>query len=124
TSRLLPLIKPVRGQIVFLNSTQGLRAGRDAGAYAASKFALHAFADSLRAQVNADGVRVLSMFIGATATPMQARIHQSAGRPYRAERLMQPSDVAAMAASALRLPRTCEVVELLMRPMRPPQAAE
>jgi short-subunit dehydrogenase len=120
TRRLLPLLKAARGQVVFINSTQALQAGRGVGAYAASKFALRAFADSLRAEVNGDGVRVLTVFTGSTATDMQKRIHLGAGRDYRPERLMQPGDVAAMVAAALRLPRTAEATEITIRPMQPP----
>jgi short-subunit dehydrogenase len=120
TRRLLPLLKAAKGQVVFINSTQGLQAGRDVGDYAAGKFALRAFADSLRAEVNADGVRVLTVFAGSTATDMQRMIHLRAGRDYHPERLMQASDVAAMVAAALRLPRTAEVTEFTVRPMQPP----
>jgi NADP-dependent 3-hydroxy acid dehydrogenase YdfG len=104
---------------VFINSTQGLRADPNAGAYAASKSALRAFADSFRSEVNAEGVRVLGVFTGSTATFIQQRIHSQTSRSYRPERLIQPSDVALMVASAVRLPRSAEVVELTMRPMLP-----
>ncbi len=120
TVGLLPMLKRAKGQIVFINSTQGLQAGPNAGAYAASKFALHAFADSLRAEINTEGVRVLSMFVGATATDIQERIHAQTDRPYQPDRLMQPADIAAMVASALQLPRSSEVVEMTLRPMQPP----
>jgi short-subunit dehydrogenase len=120
TRRLLPLLKAAKGQVVFINSTQALQAGRGVGDYAASKFALRAFADSLRAEVNGDGVRVLTVYTGSTATDMQKRIHVDAGRDYRPERLMQPGDVAAMVAAALRLPRTAEATEITVRPMQPP----
>jgi short-subunit dehydrogenase len=117
---LLPLLEVSRGQIVFINSTQGLSASRNIGAYAASKFALRAFADSLRAEVNERGIRVLNVFAGSTATAMQERIHEGNGRPYRPDRLIQSADVAVLIASCLRLPRTAEVTELTVRPMLPP----
>jgi short-subunit dehydrogenase len=41
-----------KGQIVFLNSTAGLRAGANISQYAAMKHALKAVADSLREEVN------------------------------------------------------------------------
>ena len=121
TTRLLPFLAPNEGQIVFINSTQGLQAGRNTGAYAASKFALRAFADSLRAELNPSGIRVLTVFAGSTATPMQASLHEKAGRAYRPEEFLQPADVAAMVAAALRLPRTAEVTELTIRPLQPPR---
>jgi NADP-dependent 3-hydroxy acid dehydrogenase YdfG len=108
-----------RGQVVFVNSTQGLSAGRGAAAYAAAKHGLRAVADSLRQEVNPEGIRVLSIFPGRTATPMQEALFAREGRKWRPEALMQPEDVAAMVLAALLLPRTAEVTELTMRPLRP-----
>lgn len=121
TQALLPMLRRQHGQIVFLNSTIGLRATANAGQYAATKHALRAIADSLRDEVNPDGVRVLSVFLGRTATPMQASIHASEGKPYVPDRLIQPDDVAAVVLSALSLPRTAEVTDVSIRPMLKPQ---
>ena len=68
TQALLPLLKLGPGQIVFINSSQGLSARATTGPYAATQHALKALADSLRQEVNADGVRVLSVYPGRTAT--------------------------------------------------------
>jgi NADP-dependent 3-hydroxy acid dehydrogenase YdfG len=118
TCSFLPTLKARRGQVVFMNSSAGLTARAGNGRYAASKHALRAIADSLRDEVNPDGVRVLSVFLGRTASPMQADVHRAEGRPYRPELLMQPEDVAAVVVNALRLPRTAEVTDIRMRPMR------
>jgi NADP-dependent 3-hydroxy acid dehydrogenase YdfG len=116
TQRLLPALRARRGHIVFINSTAGLEARGKAGPYAASKHALRALADSLRDEVNESGVRVLSVFLGRTATAMQEAVHRMEERPYRPELLMQPDDVAAAVLGCLRLPRRAEVTELRMRP--------
>ncbi len=117
TRAVLPLVRGCRGQIVFVNSTSGVRAVGTQSQYAATKHALRAFADSLRDEVNADGIRVLSVFPGRTATPMQAAVHAAAGQPYRPERLVQASDVATMVMAALTLPATAEVTEIRIRPL-------
>jgi len=117
TQALLPLLKARRGQIVFINSTMGLSAKANAGQYAATKHALKAIADSLRAEVNPDGVRIVSVFPGNTATPMQAAVHQREGRTYRPELLMQPEDVAIVVINTLSLPHTVEVTDIYLRPM-------
>lgn len=117
TQALLPLLRSRRGQIVFVNSSAGESARANVGAYAATKHALRALADSLRDEVNPEGVRVLSLFLGRTATPMQAAIHEVEGKPYRPDLLLQPEDVASMVVSALSLPRTAEVTEIRIRPM-------
>jgi len=121
TQALLPMLRKRRGQIVFINSTTGLKARANVGQYAATKHALKAVADSLREEVNSD-VRVLSVFLGQTATPMQAALHEAEGREYHAEKLMQPDDVASVVISALTLPRTAEVTEISMRPLAPPRS--
>jgi NAD(P)-dependent dehydrogenase (short-subunit alcohol dehydrogenase family) len=117
TQLLLPRIVASRGQIVFVNSSAALAPGRARfGGYTATKYALKAIADSLRDEVNADGVRVLSVYPGRTASPMQAALHALEGRTYHGDRLLQPDDVAAALVSALELPPTAEVTNLSIRP--------
>ena len=117
TQNLLPLFRLRHGQIVFINSSAGLRAGGNIGQYAATKFALKAVADSLRDEVNKEGVRVLSVYPGRTATPMQASVYKTEGRPYEPERLMQPEDVALTVINALTLPQSAEITEISIRPL-------
>jgi NADP-dependent 3-hydroxy acid dehydrogenase YdfG len=117
TQALLPEIARGRGQVVFVNSSAGRTARAGVAQYAATKHALKALADSLRAEVNPTGVRVLSVFLGRTATPMQAMVHRLEGRPYVPEKLIQPDDVASVVLNALQLPRTAEVTDLHIRPM-------
>jgi NADP-dependent 3-hydroxy acid dehydrogenase YdfG len=117
TQALLPFLRPCHGQIVFMNSTVGLEARADVGQYASTQHALRAIADALRAEVNSDGVRVLTVYLGRTATARQARIFQLEGRRYSPDLLMQPDDVAQMVMAALLLPRTAEVTEIRMRPL-------
>ena len=117
TQALLPLLRASRGQIVFVNSTVGLEARAGVGQYASTQHALRAIADALRAEVNPDGVRVLTVYLGRTATARQARIFRLEGRPYAPGLLIQPDDVAEIVLAALRLPRTAEVTEIRMRPL-------
>lgn len=116
TQALLPLIASARGQIVFINSSLGIRTKENCGAYAASKHALKAIADTLRMELNPRGIRVLTAYPGNTATQMQAQLCRDAGKPFDAERMLQPDDVAAAVVQALLLPRTAEVTDLHIRP--------
>jgi NADP-dependent 3-hydroxy acid dehydrogenase YdfG len=118
TQLLLPLLRKQPGQIVFINSSAALRSPANLGQYSAMQHALRAVADSLRDEVNADGIRVLSIYPGRTATPRMAALYENEGRPYRPELLMQPEDVAAMVIHALTLPRSAEVTDISMRPMQ------
>jgi short-subunit dehydrogenase len=117
TQALLPLIKACQGQVVFINSSAGLSSRGNVGQYAASKHALKAIADSLRDEVNMQGIRVLSVYPGRTASPLQAAVHQMENRAYHPERLMQPEDVALAVINALGLPRSAEVTDIHIRPM-------
>lgn len=118
TKLLLSLLKKSRGQVVFINSTLGLVAKRpDFGQFAATQHAMKAIADSLREEVNADGIRILTVYTGRTATSRQERLYKSRGKAYRPELLMQPDDIAAMVVSAVCLPRTTEVTDIILRPM-------
>lgn len=120
TQGLLPAIKAARGQIVFINSSVVTQVREEVGAYAASKHALKALVDVLRMEVNPDGVRVLSVFPGNTATPMQEAIQKYTGRHIPSEYLLRPEDVAQAIIAALTLPRTAELTDLHLRPSRKP----
>jgi NADP-dependent 3-hydroxy acid dehydrogenase YdfG len=116
TQALLPLLKSQQGQIVFINSSQGLNATRNTGLFAATQHGLKAIADSLREEVNADGIRVLTIFPGRTATPRMQELYQAEGRPYQPELLLQAEDVAQVVLDSLLLPRTAEITNMQIRP--------
>ncbi|MBM2821933.1 MAG: 3-oxoacyl-(acyl-carrier-protein) reductase, partial [Thermoleophilia bacterium] len=116
TQALLPGLRRARGQVVFINSSAALRASATNVLYAATKAGLKAFADGLREQVNPDGVRVVSVFAGRTATPMQEVVHDHEGRPYRPELLLQPESVVEVVLETLALPVNAEVTDVSIRP--------
>jgi short-subunit dehydrogenase len=119
TQLLLPGLLERQGQLVFVNSSAGFNPARaHFAAYAASKHGLRAYADALREEVNPHGVRVLTVFPGRTASGMQKEVHRYEGRIYEPVRFLQPEDVAAAVVHALGLPRTAELTDLHLRPMR------
>jgi NADP-dependent 3-hydroxy acid dehydrogenase YdfG len=119
TQELLPSLREGRGQVVFINSSVARNpAGVGLSQYASTKTALKAIADNLRNEVNRAGVRVTSVFLGRTATPMQEAIHKMEGKEYRPDQLLQPEDVATIVINALCLPRTAEVTDIDIRPMQ------
>lgn len=118
TQALLPALLARRGQVVFVNSSVVFHVRAGVGAYAASKAALKAVADTFRDEVNRQGVRVLSVYPGRTASAMQRLVCRAARIPYEPDKLLQPEDVAAMIVGALKLPRTAEVTDLTVRPMQ------
>jgi NADP-dependent 3-hydroxy acid dehydrogenase YdfG len=117
TQALLPMLKARRGQVVFVNSSSGIVAKPMSAQYDSTKHALKAIADSLRGEVNADGIRVLTVYLGRTATDIQERMHRMHGKSYQPELLLQPGDVASVILRALSLPPTAEVTDIHIRPM-------
>lgn len=117
TQALLPDLVARQGQLVFVNSSAGLDGGATTGAYAASKHALRAMADSLRAEVNSAGVRVLTVYPGRTASRMQEAVCEHFDQPYDPAAFMQPDDVARTILEALALGRSAEITDIRMRPM-------
>ena len=117
TQSLLPMLKTRKGQIVFINSSQGLQARARVGQFAATQHALKAIADSLREEVNSHGVRVVSVYPGRTATPRMEGIFAMEGREYRPELLLQPEDIAKVVINALMMPLTAEVTNISLRPL-------
>jgi NADP-dependent 3-hydroxy acid dehydrogenase YdfG len=115
---MLPLLRKAAGQIVFINSSAGLRSPATTGQFSATQHAFRSIADSLREEVNALGIRVLSVYPGRTATPRVAKLFEKEGRAYQPDLLMQPEDVAEMVTHSLRLPRTAEVTDISIRPMQ------
>lgn len=118
TQALLPALVAAQGTIVFINSTVVDHARSGVSHYAASKHALKAIADSLRDEVNRQGVRILSIFLGRTATPMQEQVSRFEQRLYDPAVLIQPEDVAAIVTNALASAPTIELTNIHVRPAR------
>jgi short-subunit dehydrogenase len=118
TQLLLADLTKSQGQIVFINSSAAVAPNTALAGYSSTKAAMKSIADCLRMEVNSSGVRVMSIYPGKTASIMQERAHTLAGKAYDAASLMQPEDVAQMVLSALGLPKTAEMTDLHIRPMK------
>lgn len=121
TKELLPDIRATQGQIAFVNSSIVNHPAAGTVQYAASKHALKGLADGLRQEVNVSGVRVISVYPGRTATPLQASLYEIEGRVYAPEELLQAEDVAEILVRALALPHTAEVTDIMIRPASRPK---
>jgi short-subunit dehydrogenase len=112
----LPALRAARGTVVFVNSGAGLSASPQWAAYAASKHALRALADALRAEEQEHGVRVTSVYPGRTATPMQQKVHDQEGRDYVADDWIDPASVAGAILGVLDLAPDSTISDLTIRP--------
>jgi short-subunit dehydrogenase len=119
TRELLPHVRSGRGTIVFVNSSAGLTAGAAWSAYAASKFGLRAFADSLRAEEVDHGVRVSTVYPSRTATPMQEKVHEQEGRTYDASRWICADTVVDTLLHVIDLPADATIPDVTVRPVVP-----
>ena len=70
TQAFLPAVRAARGRVVLIGSIAGTSALPFLGPYAISKFALEAFADSLRVELAPDGIAVSIIRPGTIATPI------------------------------------------------------
>jgi NADP-dependent 3-hydroxy acid dehydrogenase YdfG len=123
TSRAaIPALRSGGGDIVNISSTAGRRAvGATFGPYAASKFALTAFNESLRAEVTLAGIRVCIIEPGATATEIHEHIKDEKVREFTRQHVekegaMRPEDVAAAIVFAVSLPPRVNISQLVIRP--------
>jgi NADP-dependent 3-hydroxy acid dehydrogenase YdfG len=114
TRLLLPALRAAHGHVVLINSGAGLRANPGWGPYAASKFALRAFADALRLEEPL--LRVTSVFPGRIDTDMQRAIVATEGRDYDPVEFLRPDTVARAVADAVHTPADAHPTELILRP--------
>ncbi len=114
TRMLLPALRAAGGHVVLVNSGAGLSANAGWGTYAASKFALRAYADVLRAEEPA--LRVTSIFPGRTATDMQRGVRAAEGQEYEPHQYLKPETVAAAILTALTTPADGHPTDITLRP--------
>lgn len=116
TRLLLPALRAARGRVVLLNSGAGLSARAGWASYAASKFALRALADALRAEEAPHGVRVTSVRPGRVDTAMQRAVVEHEGGDYDPGAYLRPESVAGAVLLAVTAPADAALTELVLRP--------
>ncbi|MGV0679064.1 SDR family oxidoreductase [Mycolicibacterium fortuitum] len=120
TLALLPALRAAGGHVVFINSGAGQKVSAGMASYSASKFALRAFADSLRA--DEPSLRVTSIFPGRVDTEMQRDLvaYENAvtdgGADYDPAKFLKPETVAGLVATAVTTPPDGHVHEIVVRP--------
>ena len=115
TRLLLPALRAARGQVVVMNSGSGFVAGPANGLYAASKFAVRAWADALREEERGV-VRVSSIHPGRVDTDMQVELQAAEGREYDTAKLLTATSVARAVVFALEADADACVESLSVRP--------
>ncbi|MEV0582365.1 SDR family oxidoreductase [Nonomuraea sp. NPDC050310] len=114
TRLLLPALRAARGHVVCVNSGAGQRANPGWVSYAASKFALRAFADGLR--LEEPELRVTTVYPGRIATDMQRGVREMEGGAFEPEKYLDPDTVARAIVAAVTAGPDAHLTELTIRP--------
>jgi NADP-dependent 3-hydroxy acid dehydrogenase YdfG len=114
TLALLPALRRAGGQVVFINSGTGRKASAAMASYSASKFALRAFADSLRE--SEPELRVTTVFPGRVDTEMQQALVSFEGGDYDPAKFLRADTVAQVVAQVVATPADGHVHEVVIRP--------
>ncbi|MFB4281125.1 SDR family oxidoreductase [Nonomuraea sp. MTCD27] len=114
TRLLLPALRRAGGHVVCVNSGSGQRANPDWASYAASKFALKAFADALR--LEEPELRVTTVYPGRTATDMQRGVRAYEGGEFEPEKYLRPETVARAVLAAVTAGPDAHLTEVTVRP--------
>ena len=117
----LPLFPKTSGQILNLSSMSGHRVPPTGGFYAATKFAVRAVSEALRAELKTAGssVRVSTLSPGFVDTPLLEKYF--AGRKDQLKqtresiKMLTPESIAASALHILTSPPDVEINDIMMR---------
>ncbi|WP_344839557.1 SDR family oxidoreductase [Nonomuraea dietziae] len=118
TRLLLPALRAAGGHVLLINSGAGLRANPAWVSYAASKFALRAFADGLR--LEEPSLRVTSVYPGRIATDMQRGVREQEGGEFERSKYLEPDTVARAVLAAVLAGPDAHLTELTLRPSEGP----
>ncbi|EUA43545.1 short chain dehydrogenase family protein [Mycobacterium xenopi 3993] len=113
TLALLPALRRAHGQVVFVNSGSGRKVSPGMASYSASKFALRAFADSLRD--DEPQLRVTTVYPGRVDTDMQRELVDFEGGEYTPAKFLRPETVAGVVANVVYTPPDGHVHEVVIR---------
>jgi NADP-dependent 3-hydroxy acid dehydrogenase YdfG len=106
------------GLIISINSVAGKRAIPLAGvAYNASKFGMSALGVSVGEEERENGIRITNIYPGEVNTPiLDERLNPPT--PEHRESILQPSDMADVVSTVVKLPARAHVPELVIKPSR------
>ncbi|MER8885743.1 SDR family NAD(P)-dependent oxidoreductase [Mesorhizobium sp. M0816] len=121
TKAALPHLRAAKGHIVNVSSVAGRVANPGASGYAATKFGVVGFSESLRREVYADKVRVTVIEPGLARTELGDHVTNPAAKAGLDQRLaameaLTAEDIAAAILYAVSQPAHVNVNEIVIRP--------
>ena len=121
TRAVLPLVRRGHGRIIIMGSMSGRVAPPYCGAYAASKHALEAMADSLRMELRPWKISVSIIQPAVVGTPLWAKLDQGAAaltRPAAGDVALYEEQMLRMRKAALRMERRALPAAAVVRAVR------
>jgi NADP-dependent 3-hydroxy acid dehydrogenase YdfG len=118
TRSVLPaMIDQQGGDIVNLGSVAGLKYSPNFAIYSATKFAVRAFSEALRNEVQGDNIRVTLIHPGMTQTPFFDSFAKGGSPvPLDKGKILDPEDIANAIHFAVTRPHGVSINELTVRP--------
>lgn len=103
-----------QGDIVNIGSISAVHRSAGSDIYTATKAGVAAFSDSLRKQVQNDGIRVLLVEPGLVGSDMTAEDYPPKRHPemIRNEEMLMTEDIADMVRYMLMRPRRCDIIHV------------
>jgi NADP-dependent 3-hydroxy acid dehydrogenase YdfG len=99
------------GHIVNVSSVVGIKYFPKSPMYSATKFAVRAFSEGLRNQVQKWNIRVTTVYPGQTDTPMLERVPLA-----ERNKFLRPEHIARAIIHALEYPDGVSINEIVIRP--------
>lgn len=111
TRKIIPQLKKQQaGLIINISSVAGIKAYPQGGSYSISKFALTGFSQNLRGELKDDGIKVSTVYPGATFSASWD------GSGVDQDRIMEASDIAESVFAITKLSEKAVVEDIILRP--------
>jgi len=110
---VIPQMKKQQSGYIFnLISRSAMVARPNLGGYAASKFGLRGFSESLYKELAPDGIKVTALHPGWVNTEMTQDVN------LEGEKMIQPEDIAGLVEALLQLSQYAFVQDIVIEPLR------
>lgn len=111
TRNIVPQLKKQQsGLIINISSVAGIKAYPQGGSYSISKFALTGFSQNLRGELKEDGIKVSTVYPGATFSASWE------GSDVDEDRIMEANDIAESVFAITKLSKKAVVEDIILRP--------
>jgi len=104
------------GHIVNIGSMSADVREEKSSVYVATKSGIQGFSESLRNQINPDGIKISLIEPGAVDTDMQAESTEKKKENVKNLEMLKADDIAVAVLYCLSQPKRCDVVDIKIRP--------